>query len=466
MHWIKWKRAISVMLVLWLAAGALWTAGSLLGAVPALAKTGQGSEEAGSAVFVIPVKHTVEQGLYAFLKRAFKEAEEGRAAHVILVVNTLGGEVVSASDIGELIRSSSIPTTAYVEGKAVSAGTYIALNADHIAMQPGSTIGSAAVVNGSTGEMIQNPKVVSFWVSQMTEAAKLNGRDPAIAAAMVDVQATVALKDKIGRDKQAGEILSLSHSEANKVGYSDYTASSVQEVAEWLGLGQRTLIEVQPSIAEEVARFLIHPAVSTVLLIIGIAGIAIELLVPGFGVPGIMGMLAMGLFFFGSYLSGFAGMESVVLFVLGVVLLFIEIFVPSFGILGLLGSASLVAGVVIAAPDPRSGILSLAIAFVAALVIVVLFARTHRGRGVWNKFILRDKLTTEEGYLSAASKELLVGQEGIAVTPLRPAGTALLADQRVDVITSGQFIEANTPVQVVKVEGTWVVVKAVEARTD
>ncbi|MFD0958634.1 NfeD family protein [Paenibacillus chungangensis] len=460
MHCTKWKRAISVTLVIWLAAAALWTVGDLLRSMPAFAQAAEGGDDAGPAVFVIPVKHTVERGMYAFLKRAFKEAEESRATHVILVVNTLGGQVDSASNIGELIRTSGIPTTAYVEGKAVSAGTYIALNADHIVMQPGSTIGAAAVVNGSTGEMIQNPKVVSFWVSQMTEAAKMNDRDPAIAAAMVDVQATVALKDQIGRDKQAGEILSLSHSEAIQVGYSDYTASSVREVADWLGLSQRTLIEVQPTIAEEVARFLVHPIVSTVLLIIGIAGIAIELLVPGFGVPGIMGVLAMGLFFFGSYVSGFAGMESVVLFVLGIVLLFVEIFIPSFGILGLLGSTSLVAGVIIAAPDPRSGILSLAIAFVAALVIVVLFARTHRGRGVWNKFILRDKLTTEEGYLSAASKELLIGQEGIAVTPLRPAGTALLADQRIDVITSGQFIEANTPVQVVKVEGTWVVVKA------
>ncbi|MHA7962723.1 NfeD family protein [Paenibacillus sp. CAU 1782] len=455
------KRSIRVLrmaLPLLLAAVLLLSFVSVIGASQAEETEGANSST-GPAVYVIPVKEKVDQGLQAFLERAYKEADEARAEHIILVLNTLGGRVDSASEIGELIRTSPIPSTAFIQGKAVSAGTYIALNADNIVMQKGSSMGSAAVVNGA-GDLIDDPKTVSFWVSQMSEAAKLNGRDPAIAAAMVDVNAVISLPE-IGVEKGKGDILSLSASEAEQVGYSEGTANSVEEVVAWLKLEGRTQIHVEPSIAEQVAKFLVNPIVATVLLILGIAGVAIELFVPGFGAPGIVGLLSFALFFFGSYISGLAGLETVVLFVLGILLLALELFIPSFGILGILGGGALITGIILAAPTPQSGFLTLGVAFAVSVVIVVLFARTNKGRGIWNKFILRESLTTEEGYLSADVKTSLIGLEGTTLTPLRPAGTALIGDSRVDVVTGGEFIPAKSRVKVVKAEGTWVVVKEI-----
>lgn len=440
-----------------LAALMLVTVAGLFG-IPA--EQTKAANDIGPAVYIVPVKQTVESGLQSFLERAYKEAEEAKAEHVILVVNTFGGKVINAEHIGHFIRSNKIPTTAFVEGKAVSAGTYIALNADNIVMQPGSTIGAAAVVDGS-GTLIDNPKTVSFWVKEMMESAKLNGRDDQIAAAMVDQNVTLELKDKIGRDKLKGEILTLSASEAEKVGYSEYTANSVEEVITWLGLDGRTQVEVAPTLAENVARWLVNPVVMTVLLILGIAGIVIEMLVPGFGVPGIVGILSFGLYFFGHYVAGFAGMESVVLFVIGIALLIIEVFVPSFGILGILGSAALITGVVIAGSDPMTAFISIVVALVVAIIIITVFVRMNKTRGIWNKFILRDKLTTEEGYLSADVKDSLLGLEGVTITPLRPAGTVLIGGNRIDVVTSGEFVEANRKVKVMKAEGTWVVVKEI-----
>ncbi|CAM3959170.1 nodulation protein NfeD [Paenibacillus alkaliterrae] len=452
----RWRRRLFGAPML-LAALLLVTIAGLLGAPSEPAKA---TANIGPAVYIVPVKQTVESGLQSFLERAFKEAKEANAEHVVLVINTLGGRVDSAERIGHLVRSSGIPTTAFVEGKAVSAGTYIALNAGKIVMQPGSTIGAAAVVDGS-GTLIDNPKTVSFWVKQMMEAAALNGRDDQIAAAMVDPKVSLTLQDKIGRDKKVGDILTLSASEAEKVGYSDHTANTVDEVIAWLGLEERERVELNPSPAEAVARWLINPVVATVLLILGIAGVAIELLVPGFGAPGIVGILSFGLYFFGHYIAGFAGMESVVLFVLGIALLIVEVFVPSFGILGILGSISLITGVVIAAPNPMTAFISIVIAFVAAVFIIVFAARKYKNRGIWNKFILREKLTTEQGYLSADVKDSLLGQEGLTITPLRPAGTVRIGDSRIDVVTSGEFVDANRAVKVVKAEGTWVVVKEV-----
>ncbi|OBZ08177.1 nodulation protein NfeD [Bacillus sp. FJAT-26390] len=453
----RWRRRLSTAPIALLTAIFLVT---LAGLFVTPAEQAKAANEIGPAVYVIPVKQTVESGLQSFLERAYKEAEEAKAEHVILVINTLGGKVVNAESIGHFIRENKIPTTAFVEGKAVSAGTYIALNADNIVMQPGSTIGAAAVVDGS-GNLIENPKTISFWTSEMAESAGLQGRDKSIAAAMVDPNVTLPLKDKIGRDKLKGEILTLTASEAEKVGYSEHTAASVDEVVKWLGLDGRTQIEVAPSLAENAARWLINPIVMTVLLILGIAGIVIEMLVPGFGAPGIIGLLSFGLYFFGHYVAGFAGMESVVLFVIGIALLIIEVFVPSFGILGILGSASLIAGVVLAANDPMTAFISIVIALVGAIILIAIFVRLNKKRGIWNKFILRDKLTTEQGYLSADVKDSLLGLEGMTITPLRPAGTVLIGDNRIDVVTSGEFVDTNRSVKVIKAEGTWVVVKEI-----
>lgn len=410
----------------------------------------------GNLVYVVPVKQTVESGLKRFLERAFADAAEARAAAIVLDIDTLGGRLDSAEEIGRLIRESPVPTVAYVHGRAVSAGSYIALNAGKIIMQPGSTIGAAAIVDGA-GREIESPKVVSHWVSEMKGAAELRGRDPRIAEGMVDKN-TVVEMPQIGRTSGKGEIVSLTAEEAVKVGYAEGIAATIDEAIRSLGYGDAPVVHFEPSVAEKLARFLVDPVVMTVLLLVGIAGVAIELLVPGFGLPGILGILGFVLYFFGHYVAGFAGIEDIVLFVAGIVLLVIEMFVPSFGIVGLIGAAAIIAGVVLASFDTKNALLSLGIAALIAAVVVAFVAYLFRRRGIWNKFILRDELKTEQGYVSHESKEHLFGAVGKSVTPLRPAGTALFWDERVDVVTEGEFIDAGVPVKVIKVEGHRVVV--------
>ncbi len=412
----------------------------------------------GPAVFVIPLKGDVKPVMHSFLKRAVNEAEKARAEQIILVINTYGGRTDSANDIGELLRSIDIPTTAFIEGKAVSAGTYIALNAKQIVMQPGSSIGSAAVVD-SFGNLIDNPKTISFWVDQMQEAAKLHGRDTNIAAAMVDPRIVIDLTDSLGKIKGEGDVIALSATDALKVGYAEHNANTVEEVIQWLNLEEREVITIERSFAERLSGFITHPVVSTLLLVLGFAGIVIELIIPGFGAPGIIGIVSIGLYFFGSYISGLAGAESALLFIFGLILFIIELIVPAFGILGLLGGGAIITGIMLAAADWKSGLISILVALVIATIIVVLFSRTQKGRGVWNKFILKENLTTEEGFSSADTKESLVGATGMSLTQLRPAGTALIGDSRMDVVTECAFVEANRPLVVVKAEGTWIVVR-------
>ncbi len=419
-----------------------------------------GGSSAGTAVFVIPVKQTIESGLLSFLERAYKEAEEADAERVVLVISTLGGRVDSAEAIGSLIRGSSVPTVAFIEGKAISAGAYIAINAQQIVMQPGSTIGAAAVVDGS-GDLVENPKTVSYWVGEMKKAAEFSGRNPDVAIAMADPGQRIELPE-LGKTVERGEILTLTAGEAMKVGYADHLAGTVEEALAWLELDQRTIVEFGPSIAERVAGFLTQPGVMFLLLVIGIAGIVIEMLVPGFGVPGFTGLIAFGLFFFGHYIAGFAGMESVVLFIVGIALLIVELFVPSFGILGILGAIALVSGVATAAYDTGNAVVSLSFAFVVALIIAGITAYVFRRRGIWNKFILSDRLTSEQGYLSGSAKPELAGREGVALTPLRPSGTIEVDGERIDAVTEGDFILSGRPIVITKVEGTRVIVREVK----
>lgn len=419
-------------------------------------KASAGGETVGP-VFIIPVDQEIERGLQSFLERGFEEAAKYGAVLIVLEIDTPGGLVNSAEQIATMVRDSEIPTAAYIKGDAASAGSYIALNADSIIMKPGSMIGAASLVDRN-GKSVDDAKLISYWKSKMVGAASLNGRDPEIAAGMMDVNLVVN-KPELGVNKAKGQIIALTSDEALEAGYADHLADTPEEAITWLGYSTEDIFHVAHTGAEKMSHFLTNPIIMTILLFIGIAGIVIELLVPGFGVPGIVGILAFVLYFFGNYVAGFAGAETWLLFILGLVMLVLELFVPSFGILGLLGSAALVAGVVRAAFSYEHALLSLGIAFAAALVVIVAVAVLFKEQGIWNRFILQESLTKEEGFVPVPEKLNLLGALGMSLTPLRPAGTALIGDERVDVVTEGSFINAGVPVSVVKIEGSRVVVK-------
>lgn len=410
--------------------------------------------ETTKVVYQIPVKQGVEQGLYAFLQRAFTEVNQNNADLVLLEIDTPGGEVEAAGEIGELIRKQEIPVVAYVADEAFSAGTYIALNCDQIIMSPGSAIGAAAPID-LAGNMA-GEKFVAAWAKKMASAAQINGRDPKIAEAMVNPDIVIpGLTEK-------GKILALDPIQAKEVGYSEGTAKTVEEALTLLNYTDAKVFSVEPTAGEKVARFVTNPFIIPLLLTVGIVGIVIELITPGFGFPGIIGAFSLGLYFFGHYIAGFADMLHIILFLLGLLLLIIELFVPSFGILGILGIGSVISGIVMASYDTAYGFKSLGIALIVTVIVSFLVIKYLGHRGIWNKFILRDQQKNEEGYVAQTDWSNLLGVEGKTVTKLRPSGTAEFDGQLVDVISEGNFLDQGKKVRVVKVEGTRVVVRQVD----
>lgn len=229
-----------------------------------------------------------------------------------------------------------------------------------------------------------------------------------------------------------------------------------------LGMPADSVVPAQPDWQARAGDFLTSHIVRTILLTVGIAGIVIEIMTVGsFGVFGAAGILSFALYFLGSFFTGSLGAWPILLLAGGVVLLLLEIFViPGFGVTGGLGIMAILVALVIAAPNPLTAVWSVLIALAIASAVIYFTLKNKKTRQVWNRLILRQKLDRAGGYDSAdISLSRFAGKQGRALTVLRPAGAAEIEGEKVDVVTDGEFIEAGTPIEVIRIEGVRVVVR-------
>lgn len=405
-------------------------------------------------VYLIPVEEEVERGLSAYLDRALDEAELNGAEAVIFEIHTPGGFVNAAGEIGKRIQNTPLKTIAYINREALSAGAYIALHADEIYFAPGATMGAAAVIDQAGNAA--DEKAASAWLAQMASAAESTDRDPIYAKAMANKEIDLP---ELGAP--TGELLTLSASDALKVGYSNGTAASIQEVMEQAELEHAEIVPVEMTIAEKFARFITNPVVVPILLSIASLGLVIELYSPGFGIPGLMGISALLLFFYGHMVAGLAGHESMILFVVGVILVVAEIFLPG-GIVGLLGFGAIIGSIILAGGNvfhmTVSVVISLLVAIIGMVILVKFFGKKMH---LLNRLILKDATDTESGYVSNVNRLDLLGKSGVSLTPLRPSGTVVVDDERIDAVTEGSYLDSNTPIKIVKVEGSRIVVRKI-----
>ncbi|SNS59815.1 membrane-bound serine protease (ClpP class) [Bacillus sp. OK838] len=405
-------------------------------------------------VYHVPIEETVEKGLSAFLERALTTAEAADADLVVFEVNTPGGAVDAAGEIAKLLSDSPIKTVAYVNNRALSAGAYISLSADEIYMVPSATMGSAAVID-STGNAA-GKKAQSYWLAAMKTAAEQNGRDPIFAQAMADDDIDLP---EYGAER--GKLLTFTAEQAKKAGYSEGTVSGKAELYSILGVEDADIRSIEESFPEKLARFLTNPIVVPILLTIAGIGIVIELFSPGFGIPGVIGISSLVLFFYGHLVAGITGYESLAMFIIGVILVLVEFFIPG-GIIGLLGFTAIVGSLFLASGDPVNMTISLLIAVTVSILVFILLVKVFgKQMKFFRKMILTDATKTEQGYVSNPNRVDLLGMEGKALTDLRPSGTALIKDERVDVVTEGSFISKGSSIMIVKVEGSRVVVREI-----
>ena len=415
---------------------------ALAGAAPLQPPVGR-----AALVYVIPVRGVIEIGLAEFVRRSLRQAREAGADAVLVELNTPGGRVDAGEEIRDELLQAGLPTVAFVAQRAQSAGALVALACDYIVMAPGSSIGAAEPIPAEE-------KIISALRAEFEATARAKGRDPRLAAAMVDRRV------EIPGVVEEGRILSLPADRAVELGLADALAEDRPAATGAVGLTAVRFVEVQPNWAERVARFLTEPTVSSLLLTVGFLGIVYELATAGWGVAGTIGVASLALFFGARLLTGLAGWEVILLFLLGMALLLVELVIPGFGLAGAPGLIALLASLFLSFRDVRSATYVVGGALLMTLAVAAVGMRYVKRSRTFSQVVLKTRQWREEGYTAPSDLDRWVGKQGRAVSPLRPGGVIEVEGQRLDASTEGEYLEPGTPVEVVRSEGLRIVVRA------
>ena len=417
-------------------------------------------------VYIGVIEEEIDLGLAPYVKRVVSDAEKNNAEAIIFKINTFGGRVDAATQIKDAIISTNILTIAFINNRAISAGSLIALSCNKITMVPGSSIGATTVVDQSGHK--QSEKYQSYMRSEMRATAERNGRRTDIAEGMVDERVVVpGIVDST-------QLITLTSEEALKYGIADTLINNIDELLAAFHLDGSEIHQVDQNWAEGVVRFLNNGIVSSILIMIGFFGILAEIKSPGWGVPGTAGLIALALFFGSSYILELASAIEIIMFVLGVILILLEVFViPGFGIAGVGGIILIIASLflsligsnqVLDFEGVSTAIIQLAAALSGAIILLFMLAKFLPKTNIFQKFVLSEAEKSNKGFSSHRTQKSLVGAKGVALTTLRPSGTAEINGKKVDVVTESEYLERGSKIEVIGVEGIKVLVK--EIRSD
>jgi membrane-bound serine protease (ClpP class) len=434
-------------------------------------------------VYVLPVRDDIAPPIVYLLRRGVKEAMEAGAELLVLDMETNGGRFDSTKEIIQILDQFEGLTVTYVNRDAYSAGAFIAVATKQIYMAPQSVIGAAAPVMMSPGgggvdqmPATMEAKMTSAVAARVRASAEKNGHNTQVVEAMINKNKRLEIDGQVLNEE--GQILTLTDVEAARK-YGDPpkpllslgTVKDIETLVEDLGFGDAVVVRVEPTGAERLASWL--NMLSPVLLLIGIVGIYFEIKTPGFGLPGIAGLIAFALYFLGSYVAGFSGMEWLLIFALGLVLVALEFFLfPGTIFVGLAGAALMLLALVMAVVDiypggpalPTFGQLRLPltqilVAMLGAVVVAwglgLLLPKTPLYEHLVSSSTSGERNVTEQARVHL----LQVGQVGVTTSPLRPGGKARFGDQILDVISQGELVDRGQKVRIIGHSGSEAVVE-------
>ncbi|MFH0920932.1 MAG: NfeD family protein [Fibrobacterota bacterium] len=448
---------------------------------------------------VIPIDKEIEDGLVTFIKRAIKDAEAQKPDLLVFEINTFGGRVDAALEIVELISSVKCRTLAYVKEKAISAGALIALSCNDLVMQENTTLGDCApIMMGEKGPEMMGEKFQSPLRAKFRSLAKKNNYPIKLSEAMVSTDREIvevtysdgttatltgveytdltdAEKKRVAKKRTVvakGELLTMSAHEAEVLGFSRKTVKTLDEAVGFLRPGEKEITRLDKKRSENLLIW--FNKIAPLLILIGLAGIYMEIKTPGFGLFGIIGIAAFLIFFSTKYIVGLADHVEVLLFILGLAFLVVEIFVlPGFGIFGVLGIGLILASVLLAMqsfvlPSPKipwqavefkRNLLQVGVLFALSvpLFILAIFSASRLVMGT--ALGHHESEASSQGFTPADDYSALLGKTGHALSPLRPAGAADINGRRYDVVSDGDFINTGEPVKVTDIAGNRIMVK-------
>lgn len=470
---------------------------------------------------------SISEGEMRFFRKTLERAAENRARAVILELDTPGGSVETAFKYLSIMEKSSVPIIVYLNPNGISAGMIIALGADRAAISSNGLIGDAMPLQMGLGgakpvtdpgrktpekaapaekkpavkprpepttepapvppmlqdileelrnirkdgpnrmsqedEALVKQKFLTVFFKMLQVLAEKNHRPVNVVRAMADPYVELD-KVKDGFEHKKRSPLTLSAREAKALGVVDYVAKNRSDLLQQLGLQNAEVVEVKRTATEQLGAFLATPAIAGLLLVIGLLGIFVEIKTPGFGVPGVLGISALTLFFLGHIASGASDWGPMVVFFVGLILIALEIFViPGFGLVGIMGLLCVLVSFFWAFgfENIQTALRVITFSLTVAITLMILLAIYVLPKTpLFRKVSLETSLNTGDGKVPVES---VTGQSGIALTPLRPSGVVKIGEKRFDAVSEGDFIEINTPVEVVSDNGFQLVVRSKNA---
>jgi len=412
---------------------------------------------AQDAAWMLSIHGEIGPGTVTYLQRGIAEAESAGAAVLVIELTTPGGVLDSAVAGRRLLLDTSLSTVAFVNGEALSAGALLAVSCERILYSPGSVIGAATPVYFFESAMREAPeKTISAVRSMFRASAETYGRRTDVAEAMVDRDVEI-----LGLI-ESGKLLTLTSEDALVWGYSN---GEIDSIDVWLAeQGYGSPVQFRFRWIDDLVEALTSPLAVGLLITIGLLGLIAEMLMPGFGVPGLIGLLCLGAFFWTHFLVGLASWESIAFLLGGVVAVGLEIFAftaVDFGFAGLVGLVLIGLGFYTAMVGPFTGREQLiqAVAIVAAglivsvIAVIVLLTRLPKTRLRLGGIILSSAITGRSHDAAAgvgAAVSPWIGRTGVAASDLRPVGGGAFGEDRIDVVCEEGFLPKGTRIVVVR----------------
>ena len=523
----------------------------------------------GGNVAVIPIRGDIYDFTLESLKYRVERALDNGATVIVIEIETNGGLAPAALDIAKYVKTIPVPTVAWVNDQAYSAGVIIATACNAVVMSPASAMGDAApVVPGMTLAPTERAKALSPVIEELRDNARahrrdfaplhamvelgvrvyfiehtqtgerrlvnqadyelmVNGREPTAAPAadpnadpnapIIPVESVVATDaDRAmwkpvttlpsganlphGLFHDGRTLLTMNQVRAQDVGLSQATVRNEAELTQLLGAANVQTYSYTWS--QQLASWVTHPIMKGLFVIMLMMGVYIELQAPGFGVGGVMALVALAALLGAPFVIGAAEVWHVLLILAGLALLLAEVFVtPGFGVLGIAGLVCMCVGLIVIGVPPAGGggiggampapefyglLQASAVATLLALVASgfgAYFLTKSFGRlPVLNRLILASDplLTTNAGRVVAADGTPIagpalpvsgddalggglvkLGDTGVVTTILRPSGRAAFGDTIADVITEAGYVDLGQRVRVVAVDGNRILVEPV-----
>lgn len=431
---------------------------------------------AGRRVVILSLEDEIDARAWQHTRRACDKAIENEADLMVVKMNTYGGALDAADSIRTALLRLPVPTAAYIDHNAASAGALIALACDSVFMTPGSSIGAATVVDGQGQPMPD--KYQAYMSSIMRSTAQHHGkwfapgdsvltwrRDPAIAASMVNPE----------------KVTAFSTSEALEAGFSDGTVTSIQEMLSQLDMPDAEIDHFQPTLTDDIIGFLSNAGIRAILVMLILGGIYMEMHTPGLGVAAAVAVVATCLYFLPIFITGTLAPWIVIVLIAGIILINLEIFViPGFGVCGIAGivcillalCAAITPSFTISPEESTIGnigqpLLIVGSGLIAAIGLVAWLSSSHGPKFFRRHSELMLTQDVKKGYIGVdMGPARLVGQQAITMTDMRPAGKIIIDKKVFDAVSTGEYIEANHSVRILRYENAQLYVEPSDLKSE